>query len=262
MSKVWIGKLAVSAMVFVLAGFLTGCQEANENYAFRNSIHKKPLFEETKELLAGKSVQGRDIKYTVHGNGSDVVLIIGGIHGNEPAGVKIVQKLDKILNDKPYKAVGKTIVLLPIANPDGYAKNSRYNANNVDLNRNFSTNNRVNSRTNGSKGLTEPESVALFNLINKYNPQKIISIHSPLGCVDYDGPGGVIAYRMSRACDLPVRKLGSRPGSLGSYAGIEKGIPIVTLEATKTDDSLSDDMLWAKYGQAMFTAINHTIYAK
>jgi protein MpaA len=62
---------------------------------------------------------------------------------------------------------------------------------------------------------------------------------------------------MGRVCDLPVNKLGSRPGSMGAYIGETLGIPIITVELRATDNSLSADELWAKYGRALVAAIVH-----
>ncbi len=257
-----------SKRILVLVGImavigLAGCGEpASPSYSFRDVSHKQPAFNGPSYHVAGKSVQGRDIKYSVHGNGGEVVFIMGGIHGNEVSSVKIATKLEQVLAEKPYLAAGKTIVVLPVANPDGYAKRTRHNANNVDLNRNFATNNRINNNIYGDRGFTEPESRAIAGILKKYRPGWIVSLHSPLGCVDYDGYAAGLAFRMSRNCDLPVRKLGSRPGSLGSYAGLELGIPIVTFEATGDDDLLDGQRLWAKYGDAIMAAVNYRVYAK
>ena len=56
---------------------------------------------------------------------------------------------------------------------------------------------------------------------------------------------------MSVLCGLPVRKIGALPGSLGSWAGETKGIPIITLEMTIEDSKLGKNQLWEKYGTAL-----------
>ena len=60
---------------------------------------------------------------------------------------------------------------------------------------------------------------------------------------------------MAEYCDLPIRKLGARPGSLGSYAGETLGIPIVTFEMLQSDAGLSGERLWRRYGKALLAAI-------
>ena len=103
----------------------------------------------------------------------------------------------------------------------------------------------------------DPESRALFDLIQVSPPHAIVSIHQPLACIDYDGPAEELAKAMANASDLPVRKLGALPGSLGSFAGEECGIPIVTLELPGVASLLEDDLLWQRYGPMLIAAIRH-----
>ena len=205
--------------------------------------------------VIGYSVQGRAIELYSMGYGSDVVLIIATIHGNEGAGTPLVNELMGYLMIEPGLLTGKRLLIVPVANPDGYAAGTRFNVNGVDLNRNFPSGNRVNNSRNGSGGLNEPESRALYNLINMYRPSRIVSIHQPLACIDYDGPADQMAKKMASVCDLPVKKLGSRSGSLGSWSGVDMQIPIVTLELRKSDSNLSSNALWDKYGNALLAIL-------
>jgi len=99
-------------------------------------------------------------------------------------------------------------------------------------------------------------------LIEIYAPDRIVSIHQPLSCIDYDGPGIALARRMAEHCDLPIKKLGARPGSLGSYAGLTLGIPIITLELPRSADALDEQSLWDKYGAALVAAVAYPEMAK
>lgn len=221
-------------------------------------IGNAPVFEKPVPMnydIAGYSVKGRPIDYYEFGSGSDAVFLLAGIHGNEPAGIPIAQRLITYLQENTAILDDRKIIIMPIANPDGFISDQRYNANGVDLNRNFEAANRINNKTNGPKGLSEPESRAIKKIIKKYNPNRIISLHEPLDCIDYDGPGKSISWRMGLYCDLEVKKLGSRPGSLGSYAGNTLGIPIITVEFTPTDKNLSDEQLWNKYGKMTLAAV-------
>jgi len=67
---------------------------------------------------------------------------------------------------------------------------------------------------------------------------------------------------MARYCDLPVRKLGARPGSLGSYAGENLRIPIITFELPCDADSLDSKSLWTRYGSALIAAVLYPDIAK
>jgi protein MpaA len=214
---------------------------------------------EASRYVAGKSFQGRDIEVVTIGDGPKVVMIMATIHGNEFAGTPIVGRLEKYLQKNPYLLTGKKVVIMPMVNPDGYALKIRYNAKGVDLNRNFPAANRQNNALNGFKGLSEPESQVIYDVINKYEPARIVVFHQPLACIDYDGPGGRLANFMGQYCTLPVKKLGGRPGSLGSYTGIEKGIPIITFELKREDSSLSDEQLWRQYGPATVAAVTYPL---
>ena len=205
--------------------------------------------------IVGKSVQNRTIMCRTLGRGPDVTFILATIHGNEPAGTPLVRRLADYLKQHPHLLDGRMVVLLPVANPDGMARSSRYNANGVDLNRNFSAANRINSKQAGLAALSEPEARVIHQLIRQYSPDRIVSIHQPLACIDYDGPAKALAARMAQYCPLPVKKLGAKPGSLGSYAGLTLNIPIITFEMLNSDSALGSERLWQKYGKALLAAI-------
>jgi len=62
--------------------------------------------------------------------------------------------------------------------------------------------------------------------------EAVVAVHAPFACVNYDGPAAAWAEAVSTACGWPVRpQIGyPTPGSLGSWLGIDRGIPILTLE--------------------------------
>lgn len=205
--------------------------------------------------IVGTSVQRLPILSFVLGQGSDVTFILATIHGDEPAGAPLVRRLGKYLQQQPHLMAGRTVVLLAVANPDGMAHSSRFNANGVDLNRNFPASNRANNKQSGATALSEPEARLVKQLIEQYSPDRIVSIHQPLACIDYDGPGTTLAVRMAQYCGLPVRRLGAKPGSLGSYAGVDLGVPIITFEMLQDDSGLDSQTLWRRYGKALVAAV-------
>jgi protein MpaA len=235
---------------FFMALVFSGCAEPDFK---KSELPTTPL--PVQHRLVGMSVRNRPIMCLVHGFGPDVILIMATIHGNEPAGTPLVRQLNDYLQQHPELLTGRTVVLLPVANPDGLALGKRYNVNNVDLNRNFEAANRQNNNTNGQTAFSEPEARAIKQLILEYMPDRIVSIHQPLTCIDYDGPAQMLAEQMARYCDLPVKKLGARPGSLGSYAGVTLGIPIITFEMKKDDSNLEPEILWQRYGKALLALI-------
>jgi len=208
-------------------------------------------------LPAGRSVQGRAVTATAIGNGDQCVMFIGGIHGNEPAGVGLCQQLAAYLAAHDELVSGLKVIIIPAANPDGLAAATRGNARGVDINRNFATGNYTASAGHGGSAMSQPEAQYLRGLIDRYRPARIITIHQPLSCIDYDGPAQDLAAAVARASGLPVKKLGARPGSLGSYAGVENQIPTVTVELPQGAATLTALQVWARYGGAMMAAVNH-----
>jgi protein MpaA len=201
----------------------------------------------------GVSVEGRPLLLETRGRGPEAVLLLAAIHGNESAGTPLLQEfLDRVDAglDAGWTARITAHVVL-VANPDGFARNRRANANGVDLNRNFPSGNFQARSRHGREPLSEAESRALFDLLIELRPARVLSIHQPLACVDHDGPGAGLAGAMARAMGLPRRRLGSRPGSLGSFCGHTLGTPIVTLELPAGAEELPRDALWALYGPAV-----------
>ena len=250
-------KLAIIIEVCILSGILSaGCYKPTTYPELDTSIDYLPI--PVRQSMAGISVEERPIMYHLIGQGPDVIFILAAIHGDEPAGIPLTKRLADYLQLNQQKLLkGHTVLILPVANPDGIAKNSRLNAKGVDLNRNFDTENRINNKEFGLAPLSEPEAHIIKLLIKQYTPDRIVSIHQPYGCIDYDGPGQALANHMAKYCDLPVKKLGAQPGSLGSYAGITLGIPIITFEMQKNDSNLNPDILWQRYGNALLAAITY-----
>jgi protein MpaA len=248
----------VLATAFALVG-LAGCYEPQPSPKIvgqQTAIQLPPVQPRGPEThVIGRSVQGRPIIAQVLGKGNDTVLIMATIHGDEPAGTTLVHKLAEHLRSNPQLLENRRVVLVPLVNPDGMALGTRENARGIDLNRNFETNNRINNGHNGLSGCSEPESRALQKLIVEYKPDRIVSIHQPLNCLDYDGAGKALAERLADCCQMPVRKLGARPGSLGSFTGLQLGIPTVTMELPRDASRFDDERLWSQYGQAMLAAV-------
>lgn len=212
-----------------------------------------------KRYVAGNSVENRPIEYFSIGNadeeGDETVLIMASIHGDEPAGTPLLWRLAEHLRENPHLARDRRIVLVPEVNPDGLHHGTRCNVRGVDLNRNFNTANRRNNKRYGYEALSEPEAAVVERIILDCRPARIVSIHQPLACIDYDGPAIALASCMSRSCGLPVRKLGALPGSLGSFTGTEMAIPTITFELPRNVERLGREELWELYGDALLTAI-------
>ncbi len=240
----------------------TGCYKSVDHPVIVKVLPPPIPEQETPRSIEGKSIENRPMIYTVLGKGTDITFVLATIHGNEQAGIPLVHRLEKYLQQNPKMLEKRKVLLLPIANPDGVANNSRYNARGIDLNRNFPAHNRINSNRFGRTALSEPETRFIFELIRKYNPDRIVSIHQPLACIDYDGPSRALAYRMAEYCNLPLKKIGAKPGSLGSHAGVMLGIPVISLELPRSADRFESERLWQQYGPALVAAVSYPYRAK
>ena len=209
------------------------------------SIAQGECLDRALAITRGESVQGEPILFKEYPPLEDRhprarVLLIGGIHGDEYSSVSIVFKWMSILDEHHTGMFHWRIV--PLLNPDGLLRQDawRMNANGVDLNRNFPMPGwedvaprywveQTHSSPRyfpGVKPLSEPESRWLVDEINSFTPDVIVAVHAPHGVVDYDGPRSG-PHKLGR---LYLNLLGTFPGSLGNYAGVQRRIPVVTVE--------------------------------
>lgn len=224
----------------------------------------------------------------------ETTIILCGVHGDEITPVKfcfdILDHLNEIASDKNKKhsaeeLKNRLVIVAPIVNPDSFFKKwpSRTNANGVDVNRNFPTRdfsstamklwiNRYKKdkrRYPGKTAMSEPETLFQVNLLKRYKPDKIISVHAPLTMLDYDGPadrhsGGVVGssanqllIQMSeQAKGYKIKNYPFFPGSLGNYAGNERNIPTYTLELPSSDNRKSKKF-WKLFKDSIHSAIMH-----
>jgi len=241
----------------LLCGALTtaGCPKKAEVTPGTLTLPSAP----SRSPLRGTSVQGRPLSSLVYGRGPDTLLVIGGIHGSEPAGAVLARQLCRYLEAHPELLSGRRVVVMAEANPDGLAAERRTNAHGVDINRNFPAANYAPGKTSGRGAASEPETNYLVGLMDRYRPGKIVTIHQPLTCIDYDGPARGLAVAMSRLCLLPVRKLGAKSGSLGSYAGVDRDVPIVTLELPKHASTMGAHAVWKEFGRTLLLAVRYRV---
>ncbi len=213
---------------------------------------------EVTRLTAGWSVEGLAIQAAVMGAEDGVTLVLGGMHGDEPEGAYVIRMLIELLLREPCWIEGSKVVLLPEVNPDGLVRGTRVNANRVDINRNFPTRNwnptaRDGRYHSGPRAASEPETQAILRLLDEFRPAKIVSIHAPLHQVNFDGPAAELAREMARYNGYPIRPFIGypTPGSLGTFAGWEQGIPTVTLELPPA----SKECAWCENRDALLAAI-------
>lgn len=187
-----------------------------------------------------KSVEGHSIyhfeKKGVH-KSQQRILVFSLIHGDEtPAGSVgrfWMERLESISPRNSWRVI-------PMLNPDGVRVKTRTNANKIDINRNFPTKDwdkdavtywKRDSKSNprrfpGEKGGSEPETKCALKHIDDFKPDFIVSVHTPLKVLDYDGP----KVKPPKYDYLPWKNLGHFPGSLGRYMWFERKTPVLTME--------------------------------
>jgi protein MpaA len=160
-------------------------------------------------LPVGHSVDGRAIRPVVLGSPAAAhrVLVVGCIHGNETAGIPIVQRLIQV-----GAPAGTEIVAVTSVNPDGCARGTRQNSHGVDLNRNFPSNwaaigRRGSYQWSGPHALSEPESRYSVALVERVQPQITIWFHQPQGVVRAWGQSIPTARRFAQLAAFPYRSI-------------------------------------------------------
>lgn len=138
--------------------------------------------------IIGYSVQGRPIIAYTFGSGAKTIIFTGGIHGSERSGQQTMQAWVAYL--QAYGDIvpaNRKVVVVPNTNPDAIAANMRYNARNVNIDRNFPASNweadietaqGLIKNGGGTKPGSEPETKALLALTRQLRPWLAVSFHA------------------------------------------------------------------------------------
>ena len=167
--------------------------------------------------VLGHSVNGRAIVAYELGDPASTrkVLVVGCVHGNEPAGIAVTAAL---VQDH-VSLHGVDVWVVPSFNPDGQAAGTRVNAHGVDLNRNFPW--RWQPLTgvyySGSHPLSEPESRISYALMRRLRPAISIWFHQHMDVVDVSGGDSALERRFAKLVGLPTAVLTREPGSIVTW---------------------------------------------
>jgi murein peptide amidase A len=236
----------------------------NSAYSFTTRSHCYTTFS------IGNSVQGRPITGYKFGSGSSMVLYIGAMEGNEQNSSKLLAQWIPDVDANPNKIPSyRTIVIIPTINPDGYAADTRLNADGIDLNRNFPANNWQEQVTEplgngawtndgGPNPLSEPESQALANYFLANRPRLTLTEHSHGGIVEANDAADSIALGQQYAelADykaIPTYEIGNffdytTTGAFEDWVNDKIGLPVLEVELeSATNDEYSRNLpaLWA-----------------
>ncbi|QQR82818.1 hypothetical protein IPJ70_01765 [Candidatus Campbellbacteria bacterium] len=194
------------------------------------------------EVVIGKSVEGRDIVAYNFGTGTTKLLFVGGIHGGyEWNTVQVAYELMDYLKATPSAIPANVrVTVIPVVNPDGLNKvvgtagrftsadvspsqqvavSGRFNANNVDLNRNFdcgwqATGTWQNkSVSGGTSAFSEPESKAVRDYVTTLDPNAVV--------VWYSAAGGVYASSCNGPVSTETRAMTNAYATASGYPAYE-----------------------------------------
>jgi murein peptide amidase A len=247
-----------SLFLLIIYSTLYNCAARKKISSLGSSLYSNVESKKLPWKIWAKSIEKKNIRYLSIGEGKYTTLILGAFHGSEPLSAQLAIRFAEYLFEEYKDPLDCNIVFVPIVIPDGLYRGVRTNANGVDINRNFPTKNWSNKKTRtkhfpGKKPASEPETKAVIKLIKKFKPDRIVSIHTPLRVVNYDGPAQELAFNMSMFNGYPMCKdIGyPTPGSLGNYAGTEKNIPTITLELPRK----SFEKIWEENREALMMCI-------
>ncbi|WP_291961961.1 M14 metallopeptidase family protein [Maribacter sp.] len=118
--------------------------------------------------VVGESVRKEPITCVTFGNGPNKILMWSQMHGNESTTTKAVIDLFSLLSndagDVSHISRSCTLKIIPILNPDGARDYTRFNANEVDLNRD-------------AQNLSQPESLVLKKVFDDFKPNYCFNLH-------------------------------------------------------------------------------------
>jgi len=175
------------------------------------------------KTLMGVSVEGRDIIAYHFGEGTDEILLVGGIHGGYEWNTALVayEAVDYLKANPDVIPENVKVTVIPVLNPDGLFKvvgtadkftkadvntsetvqvAGRFNANEVDLNRNFDCDWQTEAKwqdktvSGGTSVFSEPEARAFRDYVKNNNPTAVLVWYSAAGGVFASNcHGGVLA---------------------------------------------------------------------
>ncbi len=176
---------------------------------------KTELIEEIKEkaeessqtAVIGHSVEGRDIESFTYGKGGKEIVFVGGIHGGYEWNSVLLayEVMDYLDAHQEIIPANIKVTIIPSLNPDGVYKvthkegrfavsdvstdksvlaSGRFNAHNVDVNRNFNCKWQPESKwqsktvSAGTKAFSEPEAAAIRDYAESNKPAAFVFWHS------------------------------------------------------------------------------------
>jgi Zinc carboxypeptidase len=203
-------------MRLLISGIIAATILAAAGFWYFSEAEKEPIVGEPappmhSDEIIGRSVEGREIIAYTYGSGQKKVVFVGGIHGGyEWNSVLLAQQFIDHLDANPGEVpAGLSVTVIPNANPDAVfaaigkegrfeiadvpkdkdLSETRFNANKVDLNRNFDCKWKAESIwrsrkvSAGTAPFSEPEASTLRDYLLFVKPEAVVFWHSQAGAV-------------------------------------------------------------------------------
>ena len=158
----------------------------------------------------GKSVESRPIQAIDIGTGPVNILIWSQMHGNESTATKALLDVLCYLEQNPSLLTAFTLKVIPMLNPDGAAAYTRFNANEVDLNRD-------------AIELSQPESKLLIDLYHEFNPDYCFNLHDQRTLFGVNNIPCMLSF-LSPAADETKKHTVARDKAMGVIGYIQNAL--------------------------------------
>ncbi|MAJ97064.1 MAG: hypothetical protein CMI56_00425 [Parcubacteria group bacterium] len=191
----------------------------------------------------GASVEGRDINAYHYGTGDTELLFVGGIHGGYSWNTVLVayELMDYLEANPTVIPKNVKVTVIPVLNPDGlntvigtdgrFSKADvptsfedtipgRFNARDVDLNRNFDCEWQPSSKwqsttvSGGTETFSEPETQAIRDYVGVNQPEAVV--------VWYSAAGGVFASSCRNGVSIETNTLTNTYADASGYQAYEE----------------------------------------
>ncbi len=186
--------------------------EAPAKQVATTTIATSTIVVDKTQTVIAKSVEGRDILAYHFGEGKKEILLVGGLHGAYSWNTSLLafETIDYLKANPDFIPENIKVTVVPTLNPDGLnnvagtstrsafaiLKTSkantvpgRFNANEVDLNRNFACDWKsvgvwqTKNVSGGTSAFSEPESVGIKNYIETNKPEAVVVYYGAAGGV-------------------------------------------------------------------------------
>lgn len=193
-------------LLIIAMGFLVAIdkEKGKQEYSAKEEVH----FE---KKIIGQSVEKRNIEVYTYGNGGRHILFVGGIHGGYEWNSSLLSYrfMDHLKENPDFVPQNLTISVIPTLNPDALfsvvkkegkfqisdipkdadLSYARFNARDVDLNRNFACKWQATSVwrdeevSAGTEAFSEPEARAIRDFVLEKDPLAVVFWHSQSNAV-------------------------------------------------------------------------------